>query len=408
MKMEAFEKRAGVSQKIRTSRDKRHTLFQLDNPKCTFTLKDLAPILGFATSKQMSDRLSTLEKKEGYTFNRALNRNFALTAKDVWWLCEYLNIPHHTNKERMGFVLNIMNLKGGVGKSTTTNMVADGLTLDIKLITKQLRVCIIDLDPQGSATKQALGDFKPGDLFTSAITLMYKEPSKITKEQIKKVSIIQTGNENLDIIPCTTDDGFLAPVLAEKAAERGEKVHDLLQTHVIDHIKDEYDVILVDAGPHLDDVFISALGASDGTLTPVPPKELDFDSTLKFTERLPEIFQDMIDVGYNLEKLQFSKAFMNMWAENPASVAGQVYNTNAKSELVKIFGREDSLYEQLPNDTAYQHCANVQKTIFSISASTFSKELGTSKSYSNSKVQASKWLGCVWEAIELAYDKEAA
>ena len=405
MDLKTFDERAKRANKIRATRDDRHYMFELDNPQCTYNTIDLSVLLNYKSTRALRTALNNIEKEGLYTFNRGDNNHFMLTANDVWWLCDHLEIPSYRSVGKRGFVLNVINLKGGVGKSTSTTMIGDGLTLDLNHITKRMKVLLIDLDPQGSTTKQTLGNFKPDDLFLSAITLMDMDKKTINRDTINQVSIHKTGNDNLDIIPCTPEDGFLAPELAASAKRRGVQVHDLLKDNVIDFIAKEYDVVVIDAGPHLDDVFLAAMGASDGGIVPVPPKELDFDSTLKFIERLPEIFRDMIKDGYNLERLQFFKSFLNMWVENPRSVAGQAYNNNAINELEIVFGEIDLLDKQLPNEPTYQRCANSQKTVFSMSASTYDNELGDRSTFIAAKKAASDWLGCIWKAIAKAHDK---
>lgn len=307
--VDKLQQRAEKSIETRSDRDDLHSITKLDFPSITYSTKDLAGIFGFKGDRQFRDYLNEINKSGEYEFEKLPNNHYALQPSDVYWIAEKLNMPGFKREKRLGFVLNMMQLKGGCGKTLSVDMLSDAFTLSPQMITKNLKVLIIDLDPQGSITKQKLGYFKTSDSFFSATTFMSMATDDISKSDIMSLGIQKTENVNLDIFPCTTEDGFLSPVIASMGKKNGIKTHDLLLKNVIDFVRDEYDIIMIDAGPHLDDTFIAALGASDALISPVPPKEVDFDSTLKFIERLPGIINDMVDDGYDSSKLLFSKAF---------------------------------------------------------------------------------------------------
>jgi cellulose biosynthesis protein BcsQ len=405
MQVEQFRARAKRAKEVRSNRNDRHIIFQLDTSEVTYDTKQLASQLGFPSARKLRDYLKKIESEGTYAFNRQANNHYALNPTDVLWLCKELQIETYrdTNNGKRAFVINVQNLKGGVGKSLSCCTIADGLTQDLSHITKQLRVLIIDLDPQGSATKQLLGNFSQAEAFTSAITLMSMHKDDVTRELIQELSIEKTRNSKLDIIPCTTEDGFLAEHLGDIANDHDIKVYDMLRTNVIEPIQYDYDIIILDAGPHLDNVTRATLGASDGTLMPVPPKEFDFDSSVKFIERLPTIYDELIEDGYNLEALQFSKAYLNLWIDNSRSVIGTTYNAFAVEELGEIFGEHDLLSHNLPYEPAYQKCSDVQQTIFSINPSVYKKEMGDPASFDRAKAAAAAWLEAIWKSIKFAH-----
>jgi len=86
----------------------------------------------------------------------------------------------------MGKIIAITNQKGGVGKTTTA------INLGASLAANDLRVLLVDADPQGNATT-GLGISKEGGRPTLYQVLL--------GEQDTNEAIIPTEFEGLDIIP---------------------------------------------------------------------------------------------------------------------------------------------------------------------------------------------------------------
>jgi len=108
----------------------------------------------------------------------------------------------------MAIRVAIANPKGGVGKSTTTMMVADGLALKFGA-----RVLVLDMDPQAMATKiligqEALYDFRNQDRGLSAILHSWSRGKKVDFLQhilpgsdLFELSDRSQGGGCVDIIP---------------------------------------------------------------------------------------------------------------------------------------------------------------------------------------------------------------
>ena len=166
-----------------------------------------------------------------------------------------------------GVVVTVCNFKGGVTKSTTTLTYAQVLTL------RGLKVCVIDLDPQGTTTKW---------LTTHYITAQ-ESCHKIFSEQSGSLQdYVQPSYwPNIDFIP---SHGILQNVESH--------FHNLLKTNgpeavqyfpmEVIKLKSSYDVILIDTPPSLNNLTLSAMFSSDGLVMPLVPSNPDIESASEF------------------------------------------------------------------------------------------------------------------------------
>lgn len=163
-------------------------------------------------------------------------------------------------------IISVLNLKGGVGKTTvTTNLAAalDGLGY---------RVLVMDLDLQGSLTSMFLIDDRE-------VTLLDQE--KVLYDFLKKAFVgefpnlldyTQTILSNSGLVP-TNDRLFYAEMnltIHWLLREANRDVRFLLRKELhLKRITEKYDIILLDCPPVLNVCCVNALGASDYVLSPV-------------------------------------------------------------------------------------------------------------------------------------------
>ena len=149
----------------------------------------------------------------------------------------------------LGKAIAIFNQKGGVGKTTTNINLAACLAL------KNKRILVLDIDPQGNTTS-GMGIEKKGLEKTSYEVL-------INEKMDPKEAIMNTGIENLDIIPASV---ALAGAEIELVQLEGREKR---LKKALDKIRDEYDYIFIDCPPSLGLLTINSLTAVDSVLIPI-------------------------------------------------------------------------------------------------------------------------------------------
>jgi len=148
----------------------------------------------------------------------------------------------------MTMIIAISNEKGGVAKTTST------LSLGAALVEMNLRVLLLDLDPQANLTL-ALG-LEPGEAQHSSSEILIESAPLMD-------SRVSTDVNNLDLIPANsrieTAEQFLPMRTGYTTILRRafEAVHPL-----------DYDYVLVDCPPALGAITVNALSAAELLIIP--------------------------------------------------------------------------------------------------------------------------------------------
>jgi chromosome partitioning protein len=148
----------------------------------------------------------------------------------------------------LGKLLAITNQKGGVGKTTTA------INLGASLAANEVRVLVVDSDPQGNATT-GLG--------------IAKDPSKPSLYHVMlgdlnaADAVVKTEFEGLDLIP--SDKNLVGANLELVEVENREtRLREKLAP-----LREQYSYILIDCPPALDLLTLNALMAADSVLVPI-------------------------------------------------------------------------------------------------------------------------------------------
>lgn len=147
-------------------------------------------------------------------------------------------------------ILALCNQKGGVGKSTTTFHLARAAVL------RGLRVLVVDLDPQGNLTAVAAAEEVSEDQAGLADAL-----SSRAEETLRDV-IVPGVWDGLDVVPTAgVTLGVVRDELVIAGAGREGRLREALA-----EVREDYDLVLIDCAPSLDQLTINGLTAADGVV----------------------------------------------------------------------------------------------------------------------------------------------
>ncbi|MGF0257825.1 ParA family protein [Rhodococcus erythropolis] len=173
----------------------------------------------------------------------------------------------------MTHVVATINLKGGVGKTTTTAALAEMLSGEFGQ-----RVLLIDLDPQTNLTIMMVGERRWGEVDSLNLTIASLFDAAVASNGadydisrliLRGVSPLKKVM-SVDLIPSSLALIGMQEKVAAAALGIGNESTDIL-LRALTHVVDNYDYVLIDCPPNLETITLNGLRAADAYIIPTIP-----------------------------------------------------------------------------------------------------------------------------------------
>ena len=329
-------------------------------------------------------------EENGYIFEKrpaGSSIKYAMSIQNIIDIYHHRGVPKYRDRYSKAFTIFVGNLKGGVSKTVSTVSLAHALRAHPHLLFEDLRILVIDLDPQSSATMFLNHTQAVGLVETTSAQAMLQN---VSRDELMSEFIVPSVIPGVDLMPASIDDAFIASRWDELCTEHlpHQNVHAILRENIIDKLENDYDFIFVDSGPHLDAFLKNAIAAADLLMTPVPPAQVDFHSTLKYLTRLPELVTIIEESGFPCRVLS-NIGFMS-------KLSNKSDHKLCHSLAKEIFGG-DMLDVTLPRLDGFERCGESFDTVISANPSTY---VGSSDALKNARSAAEDFAKAVFDRIE--------
>src|SRR6188474_2386659 len=173
------------------------------------------------------------------------------------------------NGPPMGRVISFANQKGGVAKTTTT------LNLGVALAEREMKVLLVDLDPQGNLTMSQ--GLNPDTIERSMFDVLVH---RLPIQEVIHHTEVDLAVSSIDL--AGAELALSSMIGRERALEKA-----------LAPVRESYDFVLVDTPPSLGLLTINALVASNGVIVPVQCEYLSLRGLVQLENTLSMIRENL-------------------------------------------------------------------------------------------------------------------
>ncbi len=189
----------------------------------------------------------------------------------------------------MTVTISLINMKGGVGKTSLTVALAEFMAIE-----HGLRTLVIDLDPQSNASAclMDLQNWKRANMRGQSIMRLFLDSFQELKvfsameTVVKNASNISNGIIGLDLIPSGLELMDLQDSLLAVYSAQEDNGPIYLLHNALGEMLSDYEIVLIDCPPSLGLITQNGLAISDYYLIPVIPETMSLHGIPQIVSRM--------------------------------------------------------------------------------------------------------------------------
>ncbi|MCY0389894.1 AAA family ATPase [Robbsia sp. Bb-Pol-6] len=238
-----------------------------------------------------------------------------------------------------GLILGVGNFKGGVGKTTTSVAIAQGMTL------RGHKVLLVDLDPQASSS--VLMGYLPDAEITEEMTVM---PAVYGETDDLSAQCIPSYWTGLDILPaCPALFGADYALPSQQSRDPSFEYWRILEQS-FKPLKKTYDLIIIDTPPSLSYLATASFMSTDGLIVPLPPESLDYASCAQFFGHFSDLFKSLGESRDVAKEFEFIRIVLSKVKSQSATT--DVVKTWIKQTYSEILANGEMLESDVVKNSA--------------------------------------------------------
>ncbi|MGL6312289.1 ParA family protein [Vibrio sp. WXL103] len=319
------------------------------------------------TRRKLDDAINKLES-EGHQFTKNNANHYSISLNEAHMLMDAAGIPkfheRKQNQDNKPWIINVQNQKGGTGKSMTAVHLAACMALNLD---KRYRICLIDLDPQGSLRlflNPQVSVAEHDNIYSAVDIMLDNVPDgvEVNQDFLRKSVLLPTQYPNLKTVSAFPEDAmFNAEAWQNLSENQSLDIVKLLKEKLIDKIADDFDLIMIDTGPHVDPLVWNAMYASNALLIPCAAKRLDWAATVNFFQHLPTVYEMFPDDWKGLEFVRLMPTMFEDDNKKQVSVLTEMNYLLADQVMMAT----------IPRSRAFETCADTYSTVFDLTIADF-------------------------------------